>query len=347
MSAQALDNLEAFIDKEPTHRLLNQNFSEANLFGSGCSQAAFQQDSSEAALQQDPFEATLQQDPSGPKGQLYTGEFHTEAMTSHRMKHGVGVLHYEVEGTKGHFVYQGDFVMNKKHGQGVLTWPNGGQYKGEFVDDKFHGKGTMTWTDGHKYIGQYADDQKEGEGTCYFPNGSSCYGQFSQGKREGKVTYVSADGNKKVFFCKADKVCGTDEIGNDVVSSSGSLQSSSSNTTNASSNATVASQGPSRTNPQKWRVVHYGGAVVRFSDSLKSRQLGKIKQNEELLVIKVINRRLCVLNPVPGCAEGWISTSTEGGLKLAERIDDMDHSESSSKRSTRSLKEQLFTKLGF
>ncbi len=37
--------------------------------------------------------------------------------------------------------YVGWWINNKKHGNGILTCPNGDKYEGEFIEDKKHGKG--------------------------------------------------------------------------------------------------------------------------------------------------------------------------------------------------------------
>merc|ERR1712118_519270 len=110
---------------------------------------------------------------------------------------------------------------------------------------------------------------------------------------------------------------------------SGSTMSSSNKTASTVSVASkqTTSSAPSESNPQKWHVVDYGGAVVRVSEPLVSKKVGTIRQNEEISVVKVIGRRLCVANPVDGRSLGWISAETEGGLKIVKRICDMDESQ--------------------
>merc|ERR1712072_308925 len=128
--------------------------------------------------------------------------------------------------------------------------------------------------------------------------------------------------------------------------------SSSSRTTSASSQNTVPSQAPLPETPQRWRVVDYGGVVVRSTSSFKSKILGTIPQNTELWVIGAQGRRLKVSNPVEGWSIGWMSASTEEGLVLMERVDQMEESERSSRSTQSSLRERLFpraqrtTKLG-
>jgi len=39
--------------------------------------------------------------------------------------------------------YRGEFREGKKHGKGILVWPNGNQYDGMFEDDLQHGIGVF------------------------------------------------------------------------------------------------------------------------------------------------------------------------------------------------------------
>ena len=40
--------------------------------------------------------------------------------------------------------YKGEWKDGKKHGQGILTYANGGKYEGEWKDNKKHGRGVQT-----------------------------------------------------------------------------------------------------------------------------------------------------------------------------------------------------------
>jgi hypothetical protein len=43
--------------------------------------------------------------------------------------------------------YTGDMYAEKKHGKGVLTWPDGRMYTGDFFADKRHGFGIFQTSD--------------------------------------------------------------------------------------------------------------------------------------------------------------------------------------------------------
>jgi len=52
-------------------------------------------------------------------------------------------------------VYQGDYINDKKSGEGVYTWAHGNEYRGRFLDDYKHGYGEMIWADGRTYRGMW------------------------------------------------------------------------------------------------------------------------------------------------------------------------------------------------
>jgi len=270
---------------------------------------------SEPASDED-FTTSLLQDPTGPPGQLYQGQF------VKGMKHGTGVLHFDVA-ERGRPVYQGEFFLNKKHGHGVMEWQGGRNYQGQFLNDEFHGEGTMTWPDGNQYVGQYANGKKDGEGTWSVPDGSKFVGQFHEGKRHGKVTHVKADGTTRLLHFEMDKAYKAakssldgeqtptiSDCSIDVVSSTSGSTHASGKDVFGHSEKKVGKRGPTTASPDRWRVVDPGGAVVRFSSSLKSQKVGKLRQKEELIVVQEEGRRLRVVSPV----QGWVSKSTERGL---------------------------------
>ena len=52
------------------------------------------------------------------------------------------------------FLIQGDFVMGKRHGQGVYNYSDGGRYEGTWVDDRIEGTGTSYYANKNVYEGQ-------------------------------------------------------------------------------------------------------------------------------------------------------------------------------------------------
>ncbi len=44
--------------------------------------------------------------------------------------------------------YEGNYILNKKHGRGVYTYSDGSKYNGEWCDGLQHGVGTIVDADG-------------------------------------------------------------------------------------------------------------------------------------------------------------------------------------------------------
>ena len=69
------------------------------------------------------------------------------------MRHGKGIWKDREEG-KG-AIYEGEYHLDKKEGQGTYTWPSGNYYKGNFVNDLRQGYGEMYWVDGSWFKGHW------------------------------------------------------------------------------------------------------------------------------------------------------------------------------------------------
>jgi hypothetical protein len=62
-------------------------------------------------------------------------------------------------------VYEGQWEIGKKHGQGTYTGADGTIYEGHYNDGRRHGKGTCTWASGRVYKGQWENGKTIGRGT--------------------------------------------------------------------------------------------------------------------------------------------------------------------------------------
>jgi hypothetical protein len=95
--------------------------------------------------------------------------------------------------------YNGDKDTDgNKHGQGTLTFSDGGKYEGEWQHDKKHGQGTFTYANGDTYVGEYRQGNRHGQGTFTFANGGTYVGEYRQGKKHGKGTFTYANGDTYV-----------------------------------------------------------------------------------------------------------------------------------------------------
>jgi hypothetical protein len=65
-------------------------------------------------------------------------------------------------------------------------------YNGEYVNDMRHGQGVMINKDGSVYHGQWVLNKRQGEGTYYYLNGDSYSGNWVQGRKHGIGTYSFA-----------------------------------------------------------------------------------------------------------------------------------------------------------
>lgn len=79
--------------------------------------------------------------------------------------------------------YEGFFEFNKRNRRGFYIFPGGkDRYIGDFVDDKRQGEGEMSYADGTLFVGSWENDVPNGEEAveCY-PNGDKYFGRFKDG----------------------------------------------------------------------------------------------------------------------------------------------------------------------
>jgi hypothetical protein len=63
------------------------------------------------------------------------------------------------------FLYDGDWVLDKRTGRGHCTIRGRETYTGAWLDNKFHGQGKYADADGNVYDGEWAHGRKDGAGT--------------------------------------------------------------------------------------------------------------------------------------------------------------------------------------
>ena len=91
-------------------------------------------------------------------------------------------------------IYQGGFLDNKRHGQGVLQFADGRIYSGEFQLDVMR-KGTMKYLDGSTFWGYFDSDcVPHGRGKYTYVDGSIYDGEFAHGIIEGHGRMTHNDG---------------------------------------------------------------------------------------------------------------------------------------------------------
>ena len=71
--------------------------------------------------------------------------------SKNQFRHRCKDTYVDLDGRKG--VYVGEWLDDKKNGQGTLTRKNGNKYVGDFLDGNMHGQGTFTYPNGDKRVG--------------------------------------------------------------------------------------------------------------------------------------------------------------------------------------------------
>ena len=101
------------------------------------------------------------------------------------------------------YKYIGQFMNDKKCGNGEMTLKNNDIYKGSFLDDKFNGKGKYIWNNIKKeYDGNFQNGKIHGNGYLIWNNYMYYKGEFNCGVKEGKGEFGFINGNKFFFNFK-------------------------------------------------------------------------------------------------------------------------------------------------
>ena len=101
------------------------------------------------------------------------------------------------------YKYIGQFMNDKKCGNGEMTLKNNDVYKGSFLNDKFNGKGKYIWNNIKKeYDGNFLDGKIHGNGYLIWNNYMYYKGEFNCGVKEGKGEFGYINGNKFFFNFK-------------------------------------------------------------------------------------------------------------------------------------------------
>eukprot|EP00435_Cladocopium_sp_Y103_P076141 s2_g78.t1 len=109
-------------------------------------------------------------------GARYQGEISIKT----GQREGKGTHYY----TNPYFIYEGEWLNGKKHGQGRLSFGADGFYEGSFAEGEISGKGRQQ-LNGWSYQGEFLRGQKHGEGTLIRADGGSYTGGWAEGKYSG------------------------------------------------------------------------------------------------------------------------------------------------------------------
>jgi hypothetical protein len=97
--------------------------------------------------------------------------------------------------TKDGVIYEGQWMLGKRHGRGKQIWPNGSIYEGYWSEDKANGKGRLIHALGDVYEGQWLNDKASGQGVFIHREGSIYKGSWQNDKQ------VFLSNTPKEFLC--------------------------------------------------------------------------------------------------------------------------------------------------
>jgi len=92
-------------------------------------------------------------------------------------------------------IYQGQWLYNRWHGKGKLIFANGDVYEGKFEAGNITGSGTFAYKNGEKYTGHLVDGIYNGIGEKYFKNGNIYKGDWVDNLISGKGEMKYANGD--------------------------------------------------------------------------------------------------------------------------------------------------------
>jgi hypothetical protein len=115
-------------------------------------------------------------------------------------------------------LYQGPFLHDAMHGEGLFQWPDGRLYYGGFQGGKKNGKGTYLWPNGQCYEGEFKNDQCSGPGVLHYPDGKTFTGCWKEEKKHGAGYYSWPNGAKYFVHYSEGKMIGEGHIENSAVS---------------------------------------------------------------------------------------------------------------------------------
>ena len=94
--------------------------------------------------------------------------------------------------------YNGEVLIGKPNGLGVIIFPNGIRYVGEWRYGKYEGQGTYTYGkgkwEGDKYKGKFRGGYRNGQGTYTWSDGDKYVGEFKKGTL-WNITEYDKNGN--------------------------------------------------------------------------------------------------------------------------------------------------------
>jgi hypothetical protein len=122
-------------------------------------------------------------------GIRYIGEYRENEIE------GFGVTVHKTDDT----IFAGEWQASVKCGKGTYVWAaTGRSYDGDYVDDLKHGQGVYFFDDGRAYVGGWDSGQQHGIGYTVFPNMKVIKQNFENGKRKERLNDTTQEENEQV-----------------------------------------------------------------------------------------------------------------------------------------------------
>lgn len=124
-------------------------------------------------------------------GVIYTGQF------KNNMREGFGSILYPQQHPSQRLKYEGEWLTDKIHGNGIMTWVGGETYEGQWNNGIKHGFGKYSWTGGKTYVGEWRYGNMSGKGILQYGKHSEIPGRKSY---EGEFRNVIPHGQGIILF---------------------------------------------------------------------------------------------------------------------------------------------------
>ncbi|VAI94290.1 unnamed protein product [Triticum turgidum subsp. durum] len=127
-----------------------------------------------------------------PSGAVYEGDYSAGFMDGQ----GTYVTSSSSSSSSSSYTYKGQWKLDRKHGHGRQTYPNGDAFEGSWVQGHMEGHGCRyTWANGNTYAGTMRNGTMFGKGVLtWSATGDSFQGNWLDGAMHGYGLYTWEDG---------------------------------------------------------------------------------------------------------------------------------------------------------
>uniref|UniRef100_A0A8R7R9C4 1-phosphatidylinositol-4-phosphate 5-kinase n=3 Tax=Triticum urartu TaxID=4572 RepID=A0A8R7R9C4_TRIUA len=131
-----------------------------------------------------------------PSGAVYEGDYSAGFMDGQGTYVVAGPCTTSSSSSSSSYNYKGQWKLDRKHGHGLQTYPNGDTFEGSWVQGHMEGHGCRyTWANGNTYVGTMRNGTMFGKGVLtWSATGDSFQGNWLDGAMHGYGLYTWEDG---------------------------------------------------------------------------------------------------------------------------------------------------------